>query len=517
MKSADRFAWVLLGALALLMTGRAADVSFDATSLCPRPQSVSGSWAARVAIDERLEVRVTCPDPKAPGWLAEHFATAFGVRPRVVRTTSVAASGAPGGYALAVTSNALAVTAADAAGVRHAFFTLRQAALRTRGGLASGRYMLPLLEVTDAPAFPLRAMHLCWMPEMKPNRIEHLIRLAALYKFNVVVLEPWGTWRSARHPWYGWKDASCNAASVGHLRAVAADLGVTLVPQINVFGHAGASRGDVGKHAVLDFAPEYAPLFEPRNGWNWCLSNPETQKVVADLVTELHALFGKPPYFHLGCDEARKPSCPDCRAAPSYGKLVADHVAGLCRHVEKLGARPMLWHDMMLKSGDPRWKGFYANGTDETVALLDRLPRLAIVCDWCYGAPPRADGDYPSYRHFKSQGFEVLSCPWFGAKSIPAMGVAARRAGLGGMLVTTWNYPYGMMLFNSYALGATAAWRADGANGGDRDVFFDHFRLTGQDMGWKDYAETGVWDEQVPRDNAYRDGWNGITFPQWVE
>jgi len=70
---------------------------------------------------------------------------------------------------------------------------------------------------------------------------------------------------------------------------------------------------------------------------------------------------------------------------------------------------------------------------------------------------------------------------------------------------------------NEFALGATAAWRADGSEGGDRDVFFDHFRLTGQDMGWKDYAETGVWDQQVPRDTAYRDGWNGSTFPQWVQ
>ena len=107
---------------------------------------------------------------------------------------------------------------------------------------------------------------------------------------------------------------------------------------------------------VLDVAPEYEPLFEP-GGWNWCLTNPEAQRVLRELIVEMHEDFGNPPYFHLGCDEAQPPSCPECRKRP-YGELICEHISRLADFVKSRGACAMIWHDMLLDSGDPRWQGF---------------------------------------------------------------------------------------------------------------------------------------------------------------
>ena len=491
----------------------------DAAELIPQPQKASVSWRTRTVADKSLKVRISVEkeDAAAAAWAKAHLKAWFGAELQVNAAT--VKREAPYGeekYRLSAGPKGVEIEAKGLKGVRYALFTLRQAALRERGVAVARRFILPETEVEDEPALGFRGVHLCWFMETNPKRIEMLIRLAALYKFNVVVLEPWGVWHSERNPWYGWKEGPMTRHEIARLRSIADDLGVTLVPQINVFGHAGACRSLTGKHAVLDFAPERAPLFEPRNGWNWCLSNPETRKALVELVTEILEQFGKPPYMHLGCDEANPPSCPDCVAAPSYAKLVCDHVAALCETVKGLGARPLVWHDMLLLRGDPRWKGFYANGSAETVKLVERLPKETVICDWYYGRPPKENPGYPSLRHFKSQGFDVLTCPWFTETGLAAQGLAAKEYGLKGLLVTTWNRASGGPLENEFVLGAAASWRADGTKGVDRNVFFDHVRLVGEDMHLADPRDTGIYDYQVPSGATLEDGWTGREFPEWA-
>lgn len=490
-----------------------------AGELIPRPQSASVSWKTRTVVDGALEVLVSVEEESgaAEAWCRTHLKAWFGAEPSVrAVTVKRQPSFAEEKYRLALGEKGARIEARGLKGVRLALYTLRQLALRERGVAVARRFILPAAEIEDEPALGFRGVHLCWFMESNPRRIEMMIRLAAFYKFNVVVLEPWGTWRSEQNPWYGWKDGPVTRQEIARLRRIADDLGVTLVPQINVFGHAGGCRSLTGKHAVLDFAPERAPLFEPQGGWNWCLSNPETRKTLVSLVTELHEMFGKPPYMHLGCDEALPPSCPDCLSAPSYSSLVCDHVVALCEAVKRLGARPLVWHDMLLLRGDPRWKGFYANGSPETAKLVERLPKETVVCDWYYGRPPKEDLGYPSLRYFKELGFDVLTCPWFCGEGLAAQGVAAKQYGLKGLLATTWNRVSGGPLENEFVLGSAAAWRADGTQSVDRNVFFDHVRIVGEDMRLSDCRDTGIYDRQVPPEGTLEDGWSGREFPDWA-
>lgn len=480
-------------------------------ALVPGVMAYTYDSNSRVALDEHLAVEVSGvrEGEATDRWVAEKMVTWFGKRPHVhhVEHNTNAQAGIPSGdeaYAISAKADTLRISANTLQGVKWAMMTLRQLAQPIRGTFKLQGYEIPALSIRDRPEVKFRAMHLCAFPEVSPARIERGIRMAAYYKFNHVILESWGVFRSERHPWYGWKDGWLTPAECRRLADMARDLGVTLIPFFNVFGHAGAARGRAFKHAVLDVSPEYQPLFEPRSGFTWCLANPEARRVIGDMVEELHAAFGRPPYFHLGCDEADPPSCAAC-CGGDYAKLVARHINTLAAHVVSLGARPMVWHDLMLKKGDPRWKGMDANGTDATVALLDTLSKDVIICDWYYYDPPK-DGIFPSLEHFKNMGFETMTCPWDNVNGIVAQCAYARRDGLG-VICTTWHHFVASSIQFTYAYAASCAWSAEGeatVKSIDaeykmlHDTVDTHWRQVGWDTpGCDRYPETGIFPDQI--------------------
>ena len=501
---------VLCVALAVLSLS-AADVDFREPPIVPTPHAISHDAHVAVRLAEGIKVTVTCPDVAAKEWIENRFKPWFGVTPSVgiVERAPTDMAGAEGAYRLTARPGEIAVAARGLQGIRYAMYTLRQAAERESRGVKLVGYWLPALEVRDEPALGFRGLHLCWFPEQSATFIEHQIRLAAYYKFNVVVLESWGVFRSERHPELAVANAPLTVAEAGRLAALAKDLGVALVPQVNVFGHAAMSRSCVGKHVTLDVHPELQPLFEPAGGWNWCLSNPEARAVLLDYVDEVHAAFGRPRFFHIGCDEADEPTCPTCRAVKPYATLVERHIVAVRDMLKENGARAMMWHDMLLEKGDARWKGFYANGSADEARMLETLPKDIVICDWYYGSDPggqdatggKVEKDrFPTLEHFKASGFDTVTCPWRAVEGIRAQGLYARSNGLFGILETVWHHFRGSEFADMMKESAEAAW-GDGNRRGTVWVspFAVHWRQVGWDMGITDSHEHGYCDTQVTR------------------
>lgn len=502
-------------ALSLLpLASAAADVEFRRPVIVPEPTEMSFNAAQPVRIGKDLRIVVTCPDASAAALAERRFSEWFGFRPKV-EAVHAAADGAKGGegYVISAKPDGIAIGANTLQGIRYALYTIRQAAERESAGRTLKGYWMPVMDVKDSPALGFRAVHLCWFPESTPSFIEHQIRAAAYYKFNYAVLESWGVFRSERHPYLAPRNAPLTVAEARRLSALAKDLGVTLIPQANVLGHASGARSVSGKHITLDFHPERQPLFEPAGGWNWCLSNPDATDVLREYVDEMHEAFGRPPFFHIGCDEADAPSCPTCRAVKPYSRLVMAHIVAVHDLLKSRGAQTMMWHDMLLDKGDSRWNGFYANGSKDGAKMAETLPRDIIICDWYYGSNygDRSEpGSYPTLDHFKSLGYRTLTCPWTDPKGIVAQGRAAREKGLFGIMETVWHHYRGMEFATMMETAADAAWctKEMGVRTTSQSIgshpFSVHWRQTGWDMGIGDYSETGFYGTTVTRDALNR-------------
>ena len=469
------------------------------------PSPKSAKWFLHDCVRFGAGTKVTlCGRVAAPSaaWLSRHLAEAFGFACEVTTEDGIGLRRAPDAeYRIsAFPDEGIRICADTLDGVRHAFYTLRQIAFPDRDGLKTTGFMMPAFDIADGPSLPFRGMHFCWFLEHSVTAIERQIRLAAYYKFNFVVLENWGVWRSEKCPWFGWPDGKMTPSEVRRLKSIADDLGVTLVPQMNIFGHASLSRVRTGNHATLDFAPEYEPLFEPYSGWNWCLSNPVARETIKTLCRELHELFGAPPFFHIGCDEACPPTCPKCRAA-DYNQLFASLVCEIAEEMEGRGASVMMWHDMLLRKGDARWDGFYANGDERAEELLRMLPKSTVICDWFYG-PRREDGRYPTLDYFGDEGFRVLTCPATEPGGILAQGEYAAKNDLFGFLDTTWTGFFGRGIPETIMPAANAAW--GGVYRGivlNQDVTSPcnwHWRQIGWDMKISSVRDTGFFNEQYP-------------------
>lgn len=487
------FRSIALGTVLVLSALGAVD--FERPAVVPTPASAKWTLDRAVELKDGLPVRfdLVADHKAAPDWFAGRLRSAFGISctSSVTRVTATA-EWPEEGYCLRLDDKGLEIKARGLRGVRYAFQTLRQMAMPRRGTLRVAGWIAPACEIEDQPALKFRGMHLCWFPETDVKTVERCIRLAGYYKMNYVVLENWGTFRSEKYPWLGWKDGTMTKAELARLRAVAADLGVTLVPQLNIFGHASMSRSQSAKHAVLDVSPEYQPLYEPHDGWNWCLSNPEALKVIDGFVAELHEAFGNPPFFHIGCDEANPPSCPECRAR-DYVELVAANIARVTKLLEKRGARAMMWHDMLLKKG--AWGRFYANASHGEERLLGALPKSIVICDWFYNEGVAPEG-YPTFNHFMTNGYDVVSSPWESVDGTAAQAKALRALKGFGILGTTWHHVYKGAIRNQFVPVACGAWGDGEVDGRD---FKTHWRQVGWDMGVTDYSDCGYVTEQVPR------------------
>ena len=388
-------------------------------------------------------------------------------------------------YFADITPERIEVRADTPAALRHAFSTLRQLSESERGVLKSLSFQISSLKVHDFPALPFRGIHLCWFPESSETDLEKWLRMAAYCKFNYAVLEPWGVFPYRSHPEFGWEEKKVPLETFRRLVNLGRELGIRLIPQVNLFGHAAMARSGTGKHAVLNRHPEFAPLFEP-DGWTWCLANPETRKVLTDLCLEIHEAFGSPEFFHIGCDEA--------------------YNAGTCFHdlLGSRGARIMMWHDMLLDRQDPRWDGFICCGGKTLSNLYQTLPKDIVICDWQYRWARDPEGperdNWLTSEFFQNAGFDTLTCPWNQHEQILSVGRHAAEHGQFGMLQTVWNEDHDKT-FLFFCPGSSAAWNPEGGSGKKNTALLECFnrylRDVTRDMKLTSYTDFGHHQYQV--------------------
>lgn len=340
-------------------------------------------------------------------------------------------------YSVQVTPLGVRLCSGSQRGLLYAFYTWMQCIFYTCLREGEERFYCESGLIRDCPALSRRGIHLCLFPRYYPL-VKKALRLAAYLKMNYVILEFWGTYPFKALDSLHWKDASLSREQVQELIDTARALGMELIPMYNHWGHAPMSRGRVGKHVTLDQNPRHALLYEP-DGWTWCLSNPDTHRLLRAVREELMELCGPGKYFHLGCDEASPfGSCPACRKL-DFMQYIPGYLNGLAEELEREGRRAIVWADQYLESG--AWpEPIYGTSTREypTHGMLDSLDRRIILADWQY----RMDRpELPSSEYFIRKGFDVWPAAFDDAPSnFEMIARAADRIGAYGYLATTWNH-----------------------------------------------------------------------------
>ena len=374
-----------------------------------RTLTVDGPWTAQMRFG--LHVLDPLPGP----------ATGSTIHIRTVADPELAREG----YRLDVHSSGIDIAASSPLGALQATTTIRQllpAQAWTSTATRRDDWRLPLASLSDAPAFEYRGFMLDVSRHFAPvPEVLRWIELAAMHRLNHLHLHLTDDqgWRveSASHPALAevasWRSATWIGHSQGHeeldparlddtphgglytiadlreITAHAARCGITIVPEVDLPGHASALLAAIPELGVPGCPPQQV---EPRWGLlgRTISPMPGPMSIVATLLGEVADAIDS-PYLHTGGDEADLTMWREADEVRRYSEphggvesLRAAVNAQLARDVLALGRTPIAWDDAFVAGGLPHetivmtWRsvdlGLRAAGAGHDVVMAPVVP-----------------------------------------------------------------------------------------------------------------------------------------------
>jgi len=371
------------------------------------------------------------------------------------------------GYVLEVGPRETVILARSQRGLVYGCQTLLQLVEPTAAGAGK---RLRGARIVDYPQLGFRAVHVCIFPNTELAAVRQMILLAARFKYNAVVIEPWASLTSKKRPETAY-DNTYTPEQIRPLVELGQALGMEMIPMLNSWGHASGMRSRSSEHVVLDRYPQHKDLYEA-DGWSFCLSNPAVYDHLFDRYDELLELFAPARYFHLGLDEAwghlGLKDSKEIRGDDPL-KLIRSHLDKLHGYFARRNVQVLVWHDMFLERDHPQLgRQSPANSFPpfNTHLALPTLPRDVIIAAWNYTATDQ----WPVPKYFSDQGFPVVVCPWKTKRNTIALVDTAKKHDLLGHLATTWDSLD--VCQPSVAEAGVLAWTAPGYK---LNIPFDHW------------------------------------------
>lgn len=171
-----------------------------------------------------------------------------------------------------------------------------------------------------------------------------------------------------------------------HIVAYAAERGITVVPEVDVPGHAGA---------LIAAYPEFGCSNEVL-----CPAHPDLLGFMKGIIDEMCDIFPA-PYIHLGGDEVNPSAWKNCQACQ---ELMSDHGIGslaalqvwfekqLIEYLAEKGRKVILWEDVLYETDVPlpgnvviQWWNYRTKGeTGLREALKRNVPVICSSNYYCY-------------------------------------------------------------------------------------------------------------------------------------
>lgn len=277
------------------------------------------------------------------------------------------------GYTLSVQPRGVVLRAASGSGFVYAAQTLLQLLppeIESGSGVAAAAWEAPAVFIEDAPRFPIRGLLLDSSRHLQSvDYIKRTLDRMARYKLNTFhwhitddqgwrleirkypLLTETGAWRGGKEDRYG---GFYTQHEIREVVAYAADRGITVVPEVDMPGHAVSA---------LAAYPEYGCTGGPyrvRTEWGIeddtiCPGYEGSRSFVEDVLREVMELFPS-PIIHIGGDEApraRWVECPRCQKRITDGGLAGedalqnDFTCHVADYLRANGRRLQGWNEIM--------------------------------------------------------------------------------------------------------------------------------------------------------------------------
>lgn len=318
----------------------------------------------------------------------------------------------PEGYELKVQPEGISIRVASAEGLSAAAQTLAQAVTTD----AKGQPALPCMQVADAPWLRHRGIMLdpCRHP-ISVEGTKRILNLMARYKLNRLhwhLCDDQG-WRieirkyprlteigSKRKESSSWLDQSIKDGKpveffytqedIRDIVAHAHSLGITIIPEIEIPGHASAAVAaypELGNQDSPGFAPEVI------TGWGVFTHVMApcgfTFLFIEDVLAEICELFPRAPYIHIGGDEVPRDQWQTSPAAQAFMQRhgytresqIQDHFTLYCdRILREHGRRMVGWDEILSAPKLPQHAIIMAWRSMEHARIAARRGHQVILC-----------------------------------------------------------------------------------------------------------------------------------------
>ena len=210
--------------------------------------------------------------------------------------------------------------------------------------------------------------------------------------------------------------AALSNAEMKKIVAICKKHKITLVPQVNLFGHQSWATTT---GPLLKKYPQFdeTPWIKMPENYKWpnadelycksyCPLHPEVHNIVFELVDEIMEAC-ETQHFHAGMDEVfyiGMDKCARC-AGQDRSKLFADEVNRINDHVNARNGRLWIWGDRMIDGKDSKL-GMWEGSTNDTYRSIDMINKNVVINDWHYESAPK------TAEVFAAKGYDVMMCPW---------------------------------------------------------------------------------------------------------
>ena len=300
-------------------------------------------------------------------------------------------------------------------------------------------------EITQTPLFVTNGamVDMSRNTVMKVSSVECMMRKMALMGLNVYMLYTEDTYEIENRPYFGYMRGRYTKAEIKEMDAYAKELGIELIPCVQVLGH-------LATHLRWGAATKY------KDTPNVILvGEEETYQLIDDMLKTVSECFTS-RRIHIGMDETHDLGTGrylDLFGYRERSSLYFEHIQRVYKMVESYGLKPMMWSDMFFRLSGKNIKDFvdYDVRVELDESLSEKVPKGIQQIFWDYYNP---DEEFYSinidkHKQYLDENMIFAGGIWHWSghaphysrslrNTLPAL-EACRKKGVSEVLATVWH------------------------------------------------------------------------------